>query len=243
MRARESVDVARETAGICLRVDLGRRDYREIWDLQKRLVTSRQAGALGDVLLLVEHPPTYTLGRGGRPDHLLADPEELEEVGAVFIETDRGGDITFHGPGQLVGYPIVDLRAVGCDVHRYLRLLEQTLIRTLARFDIEARRDEGLTGVWHDTGKVAAIGVRVARWVTSHGFALNVSTDLGYFNRIIPCGIVGRNVASMESILGKPVESASVSDALSAEFGHVFGRTMLAVPEETLLKEAHVQAR
>lgn len=224
----------------CWRTDLGRRHYLEVWDLQKKLVLARQANAIPDVLLLVEHPPTYTLGRGGNIDHLLAGKEELESIGATFVVTDRGGDITFHGPGQIVGYPILDLSSIEPDVHLYMRKLEDVLIRALARFDIDARAVNGLTGVWHSQGKVAAIGVRVSRWVTSHGFALNVSNDLGYFNRIVPCGIVGKNVTSMERILGKAVPRASVADALSVEFGDVFGRSINAVSEETLIKEAHV---
>ncbi len=225
----------------CYRVDLGRREYREIWDLQKKLVECRQSGIIPDVLLLVEHPPTYTLGRGGKPEHLLSGTEELEEVGAVLIPTDRGGDITYHGPGQIVGYPIVDLMQVEPDVHLYLRRLEEVLIRTLARFDIDATREDGLTGVWHKRGKVAAIGIRVARWVTSHGFALNVKTDLGYFERIIPCGIVGKAVASMESIVEKPVSMDRVADVVVEEIGSVLGRSMRTVSEKDLLREVHVK--
>jgi lipoate-protein ligase B len=224
----------------CWRVDLGRRDYLEAWDLQKKLVIARQAETIPDVLLLGEHPPTYTLGRGGNVEHLLVGKEELANIGASFVETDRGGDITFHGPGQIVGYPILDLKGIKPDVQLYLRQLEEVLIQTLARFGIDARPVGGLTGVWHAQGKVAAIGVRVSRWVTSHGFALNVSTDLSYFNRIVPCGIVGKNVTSMESILGKTVPKAQVADALSTELGHVFNRSILVVSAETLIKEVHV---
>ena len=228
------------SARSCWRTDLGFRDYRDVWDLQKKLVLARQEGAIPDVLLLVEHPPTYTLGRGGNRDHLLIGKEELDNIGATFVETDRGGDMTFHGPGQIVGYPILNLKDIVPDVHLYLRRLEEVLIRTLARFEIDAQPVQGMTGVWHASGKVAAIGVRVSRWVTSHGFALNVSTDLDYFNRIVPCGIVGKNVTSMESILGKAVPKASVADALSAELGRVFDRSIVAVSEDTLIKEAHV---
>jgi lipoate-protein ligase B len=226
----------------CYRVDLGRREYEEIWGLQKKLVRCRQSGMIPDVLLLVEHPPTFTLGRGGKSEHLLSEVEELAGIGAAFVPTDRGGDITFHGPGQIVGYPILDLNELEPDVHRYLRSLEELLIRTLARFDISAARADGLTGVWHERGKVAAIGVRVARWVTSHGFALNVNTDLGYFERIIPCGIVGKAVASMESIVGKPASMDRVADVLVEEFGSVLGRSMRTVSEEYLLQKVHVKA-
>jgi lipoate-protein ligase B len=214
---------------ICLRVDLGRADYVETWELQRRLVARRQAGEIEDALIFVEHPPTYTLGRGGARAHLLASQEELSRLGARFVATDRGGDITFHGPGQIVGYPILDLEPLGRDVHFYLRRLEEVLIRALAHFGLEAGREAGLTGVWHREGKLAAIGVRVARWVSSHGFALNVSTDLAYFDRIVPCGIVGRRVTSMEKALGRPVDAEQVKDAVSAELGFVFDRNMLAV--------------
>jgi lipoate-protein ligase B len=232
------------TAGrdnLCYRIDLGRRDYREIWALQAELVARRQAGDIPDVVLFVEHTPTYTLGRAGKRRHLLVDEEELRKIGATFVHTDRGGDITYHGPGQIVGYPIFDLRAIDPDVGRYLRRIEDVLIRVLARFGIEARSVAGLTGVWHEQGKVAAIGVRVAKWVTSHGFALNVSTDLGYFNRIVPCGIVGKSVTSMEAILGERVIMDPVRDAISAELGNVFHRNISAVSEKFLLQEAHVQ--
>lgn len=227
---------------LCLQADLGRRGYLETWELQRRLVARRQAGSMPDMLILVEHPPTYTLGRAGKLEHLLASDEELSRLGATFVATDRGGDMTFHGPGQIVGYPVVDLKTMKPDVHLYLRLLEEVLVRAVARFGIEAYTLQGLTGVWHRQGKLAAIGVRVARWVTSHGFALNVSTDLGYFDRIVPCGIVGRGVTSMEKILGRSIALLPVADALSTEFGHVFNRMMLPVGVETLEQELHVQA-
>ncbi len=231
---------------ICWRVDLGVVDYLQAWELQRRLVVLRQAGEIPDVLLFLEHPPTYTRGRSGKPEHLLANPEELSRLGARLVATDRGGDITFHGPGQIVGYLIFDLSdlsALSRDVHLYLRRLEETLIRALARFGIEAGRVAGLTGVWHREGKLGAIGVRVARWVTSHGFALNVSTDLGYFDRIVPCGIVGRRVASMEKVLGHPVDAGRVRDAVSAELGFVFHRQVLIVPPAALKQDLHVHAR
>ena len=232
--------VSKPSRAPCRKADLGCRDYLDVWELQKRLVASRQEGAIPDVLLFVEHPPTYTIGRGGNIGHLLVSQKELTKIGATLVETDRGGDITFHGPGQIVVYPILDLNHIEPDVHYYLRRLEDVLIRALARFNIRARSIDGLTGVWHSQGKVAAIGVRVSRWVTSHGFALNVSTDLSYFNRIVPCGIFGKAVTSMESILGYTIPLASVSAAVSAEFGKVFNRRIMAVSEETLIKETHV---
>ena len=227
---------------VCMRVDLGRRGYQEVWNLQSRLVKLRQSGAIPDVLLFVEHPPTYTLGRAGKREHVLVEETELERIGASLVMSDRGGDVTFHGDGQLVGYPILNLAEMQPDVHLYLRRLEDMLIGTLARFGVEASRQPGLTGVWHREGKLAAIGVRVARWVTSHGFALNVSTDLNYFKRIVPCGIVGREVASMEGVLGKEAPSLGiVADALSSEFRRVFERVMLSRSIESLLQESHVE--
>lgn len=222
----------------CLRIDLGRRGYREVWDLQRRLVALRQAGAIPDILLFVEHPPTYTLGRSGNKGHLLVEESELERMGATLVLSDRGGDVTFHGDGQLVGYPILSLAETERDVHVYLRRLEEVILATLARFGVDGRREPGLTGVWHREGKLAAIGVRVARWVTSHGFALNVSTDLGYFKHIVPCGIVGRDVTSMDNVLGKRTPLADVADVLAGEFGRVFERVILSQSIESLLRES-----
>ncbi len=218
----------------CWQVDLGRRDYLETWELQRRLVGMRQRGDIPDVLLFVEHPPTYTLGRSGKREHLLVTEEVLAAAGADFIESDRGGDITFHGPGQVVGYPILDLRRWATDVHAYLRALEETLILALGRLGIEAGREPGYTGVWHSGGKIAAIGIRVSRWVTSHGFALNVATDLDCFRRIVPCGIVGRGVSSMESVLGGPILPGRVRGEISLSFGSVFSRTMNPISEAEL---------
>ena len=214
----------------CWRVDLGRRDYQEALALQRRLVVARQEGRIPDLLLFVEHPPTYTLGRSARAEHLLFDAKTTDKVklklklGASVVETDRGGDVTFHGPGQLVGYPIIDLKSWTPDVHEYLRALEALLIDAVREFGIEATRAEGLTGVWHPRGKLAAIGVRVSRWVTSHGFALNVATDLEYFKHIVPCGIFGRTVTSMEHVLEAPVALGPVKDAAAQAFARIFDR-------------------
>ncbi len=220
----------------CYRLELGRRDYLAALDIQRRLVEKRKGGDIPDVLVFVEHPPTYTLGRSGRGEHLLLDESELAELGASFVATDRGGDITFHGPGQIVGYPIVDLKAWQPDVHRYLRGLEEVVMRALADFGVRASREKGFTGVWHSSGKVAAIGIRVSRWVASHGFALNVATDLAYFKRIVACGIVGRAVSSMEAILKTPVVVPDVRDKLARHFGEVFGREVQTVSEASLLQ-------
>jgi len=218
----------------CWQVELGRRGYLETWELQRRLVEVRQRGDIPDVLLFVEHPPTYTLGRSGKREHLLVGEDALAAVGADFIETDRGGDITFHGPGQIVGYPILDLKKWAADVHAYLRALEEVLILALGRLGVEAGREPGHTGVWHRDGKIAAIGIRVSRWVTSHGFALNVATDLDYFRRIVPCGIVGRGVSSMESVLEGPVSPDRAREEISRSFGAVFSRSMKPLAEADL---------
>ena len=209
---------------------LGTVPYQEAWDLQRELVARRAAGEIPDTLLLLGHPPVITLGRGGTADHLVASPDQLEARGVEYVETDRGGDITFHGPGQVVGYTIVDLAARGRDLHCYLRDVEETLIRALAAFGIEAGRSPGLTGVWVGDAKVAAIGIRVTRWVTHHGFALNVDTDLSYFDLIVPCGIEGKRVTSMRALLGRPVERAQVEDALARAFQDVFAEASAYAP-------------
>jgi lipoyl(octanoyl) transferase len=162
------------------------------------------------------------MGRGGHAEHLVASPGALAARGIEFVETDRGGDVTFHGPGQIVGYPIVDLSRRGRDLHRYLRDVEEILIQALAEFGVEAGRAPGLTGVWVGDAKVAAIGIRVSRWVAHHGFALNVETDLSYFDLIVPCGIRGKRVTSMRQLLDRPLEHAAVEEALERAFLAVF---------------------
>ena len=209
---------------------LGQIAYPDALALQRQLVDDRRAGRIDDVLLLVEHPHVLTLGvrgDGGR-SHILAGADALAVNGVEVHEAGRGGDITYHGPGQVVGYPIVDLKPDRCDVHRYVRDLEEVLIRTAADFDIVAGRVEGLTGVW--TGpdrrlKLAAIGVRISRWVTSHGFALNVSTDLSFFNLIVPCGIPDRGVTSLRA-LGCTASTAEVEERLVQHFCRVFDRAL-----------------
>ena len=205
---------------------LGVVPYADGLALQKRLVEQRKAGDIPDQLLLLEHPPVITLGVRTRNDrsHVLATPEALEAQGVEMFETGRGGDVTYHGPGQLVGYPILDLRPDRCDVHRYVRDLEEVLIRTAAAFGVAAARSEGLTGVWVGSEKLAAIGVRIARWVTSHGFAFNVTTNLSHFDLIVPCGITGKGVTSLEKLLGRAVSMAEVEGAAILAFGDVFDR-------------------
>jgi lipoyl(octanoyl) transferase len=201
----------------------GRMDYLAAWEWQRELVRRRSAGAIGDTLLLIEHPHTYTLGRSTKDGHLLITPEQLAEQGIALVESDRGGDITYHGPGQVVGYPILKLSQHGGDLLRYLRMLEETLIMTLAGYGIAAGRIAGLTGVWVGDAKIAAIGVKLsASGVTQHGFALNVATDLRYFQQIIPCGIVGKGVTSLERLLGIVPPLAEVEQRVVAAFGQVF---------------------
>ena len=200
--------------------------YDTAVELQRQLVEDCRAGRVTDQLLLLEHPPVVTLGVRARNDrsHVLASDEELAREGVAVFESGRGGDVTYHGPGQLVGYPIVDLRPDRCDVHRYVRDIEEVLIRVAARFGIQAERHHGLTGVWVGSEKLAAIGVRVARWITSHGFALNVSTDLSRFNLIVPCGIADRGVTSVEHLMGCRVPIADVERATVTAFCDVFER-------------------
>ena len=204
---------------------LGTVPYAEALELQRQLVERRKAGQIPDQLLLLQHPPVITLGVKARSDrsHVLASEDSLSMRGVEVFESGRGGDVTFHGPGQIVGYPILDLRPDRCDVHKYVRDLEEVLIRTLASFGLAAERSSGLTGVWVGRDKIAAIGVRIARWITSHGFALNVNTDLSHFDLIVPCGIRDRCVTSLERVLGRTVELATVEDAIVAAFSDVFG--------------------
>jgi len=205
---------------------LGTVPYAEALDLQTRLVEQRKAGEIPDQLLLLQHPPVVTLGVKTRSDrsHVLATPEALDAQGVEIFETGRGGDVTYHGPGQLVGYPILDLKPDRCDVHQYVRDIEEVMIRMAASFGITAGRSEGLTGAWVGNEKLAAIGVRIARWVTSHGFAFNVTTNLAHFGLIVPCGITDKGVTSLEKLLGRPVPMDEVETAAIEEFADVFER-------------------
>jgi lipoyl(octanoyl) transferase len=203
---------------------LGLVPYADALALQRALVEDRRAGRVGDLLLLVEHPPVLTLGvrgDGGR-SHILATADALARRGIEVHEAGRGGDITYHGPGQVVGYPILDLKPDRCDVHRYVRDLEEVLIRTAADYGVQAGRVEGLTGVWVGQEKLAAIGVRIARWITSHGFAFNASTNLDHFQLIIPCGIADRGVTSLEHLLGRTVDQADVQRRIASHFIELF---------------------
>lgn len=218
--------------------DLSLKDYKETWNYQSQLLQkivdtkiSNRRNNLSDVtqnhFLFVEHPHVYTLGKSGDLSNLLLNEKQLEEKGATFYKINRGGDITYHGPGQIVGYPILDLENFFTDIHKYLRLLEETIILTIAEYGIKSSRSEGETGVWLDVGtpfarKICAMGIRSSRWVTMHGFALNANVNLGYFDNIIPCGIRGKAVTSMEAELGKKVDVEEVKSKILKHFKKLF---------------------
>jgi lipoate-protein ligase B len=204
--------------------------YADAYELQQRVASSVRDDS-APTLILLEHPPTYTLGTRGDASHVLASDERLCALGADVIRTDRGGDVTFHGPGQIVGYPIVDLRALGIGVADYVCGLEQMLIDTLATFYVAGERDVRNRGVWVDGAKIAAIGVRVSRGVTTHGFALNVNTELSWFDHIVPCGLPGVAVTSMQRLSGSPLDLAQVEDAIIESFARQFH---LALPMEAI---------
>jgi lipoyl(octanoyl) transferase len=222
----------------CHIVDLGLMGYTEASALQKRLVAARKSQGIEDVLLFCQHPHTITLGRNGKREHLLASDSVLQQKGVEFHPTDRGGDITYHGPGQIVAYPILNLAAIRRDVVWYVRMLEEVMIRATAEFGVTAGRVAGKSGIWvpsanHSEEKLGAIGIHISRWVTSHGFAYNVSTDLRYFDLIVPCGIADRQATSLEKLLGRAVSIHEAAPPLAKHFGEVFGLTMkqASVPE------------
>jgi lipoyl(octanoyl) transferase len=205
---------------------LGRVAYGRGLEIQESLVAERQAGRVPDHLLLLEHDPVFTLGRNARQENVLLPAEALRDRGFDVFETGRGGDVTYHGPGQVVGYPVLDLSPDRRDVHRYVRDLEAVMIRTCADYGVEAGRVDGLTGTWVGPDKIGAIGVRIARWVTSHGFAFNVAPDLSAFDLIVPCGIRGRGVTSLERLLGRPVPIDEVMDRLTRHLAAVLERAV-----------------
>jgi lipoyl(octanoyl) transferase len=207
---------------LCLVEHLGTVSYAAGLEIQRERVAARKARSIPDTLLLLEHPHVYTLGRNARAENILASRERLAALGAEVFATDRGGDVTYHGPGQLVGYPILDLTEHRRDLAWFMRALEEVLIGVAGDFGIRAERLPGCTGVWVGIAKLAAMGVHVSRWVTSHGFALNVSTDLGYFDHIVPCGIHNKQVTSLEKLLGRRVEMGAVVESVIEHFGRVF---------------------
>ncbi|MFP8489604.1 lipoyl(octanoyl) transferase LipB [Gracilimonas sp. Q87] len=218
--------------------DLGHAAYQPIWELQKsvqqRLIDEKRAEQKGDfkgkrlddLLFFVEHPHIYTLGKSGSEENMLRSLMELQKLEAEFLKIDRGGDITYHGPGQIVGYPILDLDRHFTDVHRYLRYLEEVMIRVCDGYGITAHRVDGQTGVWVENEKICAMGIRCSRWVTMHGFALNVNTDLRYFNNIVPCGIDDKAVTSLQKILGKEIDIEEVKENIVGHFEEVFEVTI-----------------
>jgi lipoyl(octanoyl) transferase len=219
-------EATRESAVLGCEVrDLGRIGYQEAFDLQRTLVDQRKHGLIPDQLLILEHPHVITMGRNGHFENLLASEEVLERAGIQFHQTDRGGDVTYHGPGQIVGYPILDLRDWKRDVVAYVRAVEETLIQALGEFGVEGQRVAGCTGVWVGQAKVAAIGVHISRWVTSHGFALNLDPDLDYFRYIVPCGLT-KPVTSLRA-LGVEATRHQVAGALVRSFARVFDREIL----------------
>jgi lipoyl(octanoyl) transferase len=213
---------------------LGIVPYDEALRMQRALVEERRAERVADLLLLLQHPAVITLGvkgDGGR-SNIVALDDRLSALGIEVAETGRGGDVTYHGPGQIVGYPIVDLRPDRCDVHRYVRDLEEVMIRVCADYGVAAARIQGLTGVWVGSEKIGAIGVRISRWITSHGFAFNVSTDLRHFQLIVPCGIADRGVTSLAGVTGREIPIEEVEDRLVANFAAVFDRDAVLAPHE-----------
>ena len=218
----------------CLFARLGEMDFLEAWEVQKSIARRRGDGSLPDSLILLEHPHTYTLGRRGKLSDVLVDDTTLRQMGVQVCHADRGGEVTYHGPGQLVAYPIVDVRPLGGPV-KYVRTLEAVIINTLKDFGLEAHRADSLTGVWVGHEKIAAIGVKISRGITTHGLALNVCPDLSYFQHIVPCGIDGMTVTSLERLLEYPVSMEGVGLRLVHHFGLLFGRRMEEAAIERLL--------
>lgn len=212
---------------VCQVIHLGMMEYQKAWQIQLDLVVKRRAGKIPDTLLLVEHPPVITEGRGTKPEHLLAPLALLEKEGISVFPIERGGDITYHGPGQLVAYPILDLKQHGQDLHRYLRDLEEVVIRTLACYNVTGTRSEKYTGVWVGSEKICAIGVAVKGWVSYHGIALNLNTNLNHFKLIVPCGIYDHGVTSLAKIMGRPVDEKAVEGEALKHFSEVFQLDLL----------------
>jgi lipoate-protein ligase B len=223
-------------------VHLGTRDYLACWDFQRLLAARRREGEIPDLLLLVEHPPTYTIGRGGHRSHLLVDEATLARLGARCYAVDRGGDITFHGPGQLVAYVILDLGRAERSVRRFVERLERTVIEALGHFGVRGGIDPGRPGVWVGRDKIAAIGIAVRRGVTYHGFALNIDVGLDYFGYMIPCGIPDRGVTSLARLLGHPVSMEEAGRAVVASFARAFERPVIEASDDQAWLHAVLRA-
>jgi len=219
-----------------LHIDLGLTDFKEVWELQKKILAFKQKNKCDDIIITNTHHPVYTLGRAGDKNHLLLNDEELEENNTSFYEIDRGGDLTYHGPGQLVVYPIFDLNNYYQDSHRYLRALEEVIILTLKEYGIEAAREEEFTGAWVGQEKICAIGIKLSRWVTMHGLALNVNNDLLYFDKIIPCGIFHKGVTSMKKLLNKEIDMKNLTEKIINNFTKVFEIEVIEEINMTTLK-------
>ena len=228
--------------------DAGLMPYNVAWDLQKELQAQLidqkrfpekyvNTPKLNNLLMFVEHPHVYTLGKSGKESHLLVNQEQLNEYEATYVKIDRGGDITYHGPGQIVGYPILDLDFFTTDIHVYLRNLEEVMIHVCLEYGLETDRSKGETGVWHNHEKICAMGIKCSRWVTMHGFALNVNTDLSYFGHIIPCGIQNKGVTSLEKLTNSPLLIDEVKQKIIHHFGQVFGATMAKTDNSTVLTQ------
>ncbi len=212
--------------------DLGLVDYKEAWDLQKKIFELRRGNQVPDTFFMLQHPHTYTLGKVADKSNLLSSEEQLKDAGVSVYEIDRGGDITYHGPGQIVGYPIISLSGWKEDTHLYLRSLEEVIIQTLSSYGIESERNPKYTGVWIGDRKIAAIGIKVSRWITMHGFAFNINTDLSFFNGIIPCGIKEKEVTSLQKELGREIDIEEVKNILLEKFTEVFGYSSYSVNEK-----------
>ncbi len=221
--------------------NIGRSRYADAWKLQQELFNTRRENRVPDILLLTEHEHVYTFGKSSDKNHLLANEDELQKKNIDVLDVDRGGDITYHGPGQLVGYPILSLDERYHDIHRYLRDIEEVIIRTLSDFDIHGKRHPDFTGVWVDDEKIAAIGVKVSRWITMHGFALNVNTDLSLFDRIIPCGIFHKGVTSMEKFNGKSILMERVIKKIVDHFEETFNSSAEWIDAEELQNRLHIK--
>ena len=217
--------------------DLGLIDYKKAWDLQYEIYNKRLHKEVNDTLLLLEHPHTYTLGKVAAKENLLINEDQLKQQGVSVYEIDRGGDITYHGPGQIVGYPIINLSQWNEDTHKYLRALEEVLIQTCADFGLKGERNSKYTGVWLNDRKIAAIGIKVSRWITMHGFAFNVNTNLSYFNGIIPCGIKDKEVTSLRNELGREIDLNEVKSLIVEKFREVFGYNSINCLTQKYLQE------